>query len=52
VLVVEQNFGGQFHKYLRAEYDIDAEIRSFRHPGPLPVRPDEVYRELTEWSRA
>jgi 2-oxoglutarate/2-oxoacid ferredoxin oxidoreductase subunit alpha len=52
VLVVEQNFGGQFHKYLRAEYDIEAEIRSFRHPGPLPVRPDEVFRELTEWSRA
>jgi 2-oxoglutarate/2-oxoacid ferredoxin oxidoreductase subunit alpha len=52
VLVVEQNFGGQFHKYLRAEYDIDAELRSFRHPGPLPIRPDEVYRELTQWSRA
>ena len=52
VLVVEQNFGGQFLRYLRAEYDIDAEIRSFRHPGPLPIRPEEVYRELTEWSRA
>jgi 2-oxoglutarate ferredoxin oxidoreductase subunit alpha len=52
VLVVEQNFNGQFHKYLRAEYDIDAEVRSFRHPGPLPIRPDEVYRELTQWSRA
>jgi 2-oxoglutarate/2-oxoacid ferredoxin oxidoreductase subunit alpha len=52
VLVVEQNFGGQFHKYLRAEYDMDAEVRSFRRPGPLPIRPDEVYRELTTWSRA
>ncbi len=52
VLVVEQNFGGQFHKYLRAEYDIDAEVRSFRRPGPLPIRPDEVHRELTTWSRA
>jgi 2-oxoglutarate ferredoxin oxidoreductase subunit alpha len=52
VLVVEQNFGGQFHKYLRAEYDMDAEVRSFRRPGPLPIRPDEVYRELTSWSRA
>jgi 2-oxoglutarate ferredoxin oxidoreductase subunit alpha len=51
VLVVEQNFGGQFHKYLRAEYDIGAEVRSFRRPGPLPIRPHEVYRELTEWSR-
>jgi 2-oxoglutarate ferredoxin oxidoreductase subunit alpha len=52
ILVVEQNFGGQFHKYLRAEYDMDAEVRSFRRPGPLPIRPDEVYRELTAWSRA
>jgi 2-oxoglutarate ferredoxin oxidoreductase subunit alpha len=52
VLVVEQNFGGQFHKYLRAEYDIDADVRSFRRPGPLPIRPDEVHRELTQWSRA
>jgi 2-oxoglutarate ferredoxin oxidoreductase subunit alpha len=52
ILVVEQNFGGQFHKYLRAEYDMDAEVRSFRRPGPLPIRPDEVYRELTSWSRA
>lgn len=52
VLVVEQNFSGQFHKYLRAEYDIDADVRSFRRPGPLPIRPDEVYRELTAWSRA
>lgn len=52
VLIVEQNFGGQFHKYLRAEYDMDAEVRSFRRPGPLPIRPDEVYRELTTWSRA
>jgi len=52
VLVVEQNFGGQFHKYLRAEYDIGAEVRSFRHPGPLPIRPDEVYREIIQWSRA
>jgi len=52
VLVVEQNFGGQFHKYLRAEYDIEADVRSFKRPGPLPIRPDEVHRELTQWSRA
>jgi 2-oxoglutarate ferredoxin oxidoreductase subunit alpha len=52
VLVVEQNHSGQFHRYLRADFDLPGEVRSFRHPGPLPIRPDEVYRKLTEWSRA
>jgi len=52
VLVVEQNHSGQFHRYLRADFDLPGEVRSFRHPGPLPIRPDEVYRQLTEWSRA
>jgi 2-oxoglutarate/2-oxoacid ferredoxin oxidoreductase subunit alpha len=49
--VVEQNHGGQFYKYLRAEFDLPREIRSYRHPGPLPIRPDEVYTQVLEWSR-
>ncbi len=52
VLVVEQNHSGQFHRYLRADFDLPGEVRSFRRPGPLPIRPDEVYRQLTEWSHA
>jgi 2-oxoglutarate ferredoxin oxidoreductase subunit alpha len=52
VLVVEQNHGGQFFRYLRAMFDLPREVRSYRHPGPLPVRPDEVYQQLAEWSRA
>jgi 2-oxoglutarate ferredoxin oxidoreductase subunit alpha len=52
VLVVEQNHGGQFLRYLRAEFDLPRAVRSFRHPGPLPVRPEEVHREIMEWSRA
>ena len=52
VLVVEQNYSGQFHRYLRADFDLPGEVRSFRRPGPLPIRPEEVYRQLTEWSRA
>ena len=51
VLVVEQNHGGQFLRYLRAEFDLPRAVRSFRHPGPLPVRPDEVHRAIIEWSR-
>jgi len=51
VLVVEQNHGGQFFRYLRAEFDLPRATGSYRHPGPLPIRPDEVCRQLVEWSR-
>jgi 2-oxoglutarate ferredoxin oxidoreductase subunit alpha len=50
VLVVEQNHGGQFLRYLRAEFDLPRAVRSFRHPGPLPMRPEEVHRQIIEWS--
>ncbi len=52
VLVVEQNHGGQLLKHLRAEFNLPGEVRSFRRPGPLPIRAAEVHRQLIEWSRA
>jgi len=52
VLVVEQNHTGQLYRYLRAEYDLPGEVRSFRHPGPLPMRPAEIHQQITEWSRS
>jgi 2-oxoglutarate ferredoxin oxidoreductase subunit alpha len=52
VLVVEQNHTGQLYRYLRAEYDLPGEVKSFRHPGPLPMRPDEIRQQITEWSRS
>ena len=52
VLVVEQNHTGQLYRYLRAEYDLPGEVKSFRHPGPLPMRPDEIHQQITEWSRS
>ncbi len=52
ILVVEQNHSRQFYRYLRSEYDFPAPLSSFAHPGPLAIRPDEVYRQLIEWSRA
>lgn len=51
VLVVEQSHSGQFHRYLRAEHALGAEIHSLRHPGPLPLRPGEIHQELMRWSR-
>ena len=52
VLVVEQNHSAQFHRYLRADFDLPGEVQSFHRPGPLPIHPDEIYRQITEWSRA
>ncbi len=46
VLVVEQNHGGQFLRYLKSEYELPAQVKSLRRPGPLPFRPEEIAREL------
>ena len=46
VVVVEQNHGGQFLRYLRSEYELPREVKSLRRPGPLPFRPEEITREI------
>lgn len=50
VLVVEQSHGGQFYRYLRAYYDLPAEVKVINRPGPLPVRPRPVYEQLAKWN--
>ena len=47
-LVLEQNHSGQFLRHLKAHYDLPSEVKSLRRPGPLPFRPDEIYRELVK----
>ena len=49
VLVVEQSHGAQFHRYLRAHYDLPAAVRVLNRPGPLPIRPGEIHRAIVEW---
>ena len=49
VLVVEQSHGRQFLRYLRAWYDLSAEVRSLARPGPLPITPGEIVAQLEEW---
>jgi 2-oxoglutarate ferredoxin oxidoreductase subunit alpha len=49
VLVVEQSHGRQFAKYLRAHYDIDAEVRVLARPGPLPIAPGEIVEAIRSW---
>jgi 2-oxoglutarate/2-oxoacid ferredoxin oxidoreductase subunit alpha len=49
VLVVEQSHSGQFHRYLRAHYDLAKEVRVLNRPGPLPIRPSEIQRAIMQW---
>lgn len=46
VLVVEQTHGAQFHKFLRAHYDLPGAVSVFSRPGPLPIRAREVHETL------
>jgi 2-oxoglutarate ferredoxin oxidoreductase subunit alpha len=49
LLVVEQSHGAQFHKFLRAHYDLPDEIRLLNRPGPLPIRPAQIQSILAQW---
>ena len=50
VLVVEQSHGRQFHRYLRAYYEIGPETRVLARPGPLPITPGEIVAAIEHWS--
>jgi 2-oxoglutarate/2-oxoacid ferredoxin oxidoreductase subunit alpha len=50
VIIVEQTHGGQFYRYLRAHYDVTAEVRLLNRPGPLPIRPSDIVRTAMQWS--
>lgn len=49
ILVVEQTHSAQFHRYLRAHYDLPAPVRVFHRPGPLPITAGEIHRAITDW---
>jgi 2-oxoglutarate ferredoxin oxidoreductase subunit alpha len=49
ILVVEQTHGAQFHKYLRAHYDLPAPVKVFNRPGPLPITAGEIHSAIAEW---
>ncbi len=49
VLVIEQSHGRQFHKFLRANYDLPAEVAVISRPGPLPIRPADILARLATW---
>jgi 2-oxoglutarate ferredoxin oxidoreductase subunit alpha len=50
VLIVEQTHGGQFYRYLRAHYDLPAQVRLLHRPGPLPIRASQIVHSAMQWS--
>ncbi|MFO1282643.1 MAG: 2-oxoacid:acceptor oxidoreductase subunit alpha [Burkholderiales bacterium] len=51
VLVVEQNHGAQFFRYLRAWFDLPGRPESFHRPGPLPLKPAELAQAIVDAGR-
>jgi 2-oxoglutarate ferredoxin oxidoreductase subunit alpha len=49
IVVIEQTHSGQFLRYLRAHYDLPAQVRSFHRPGPLPITAGEIHRAIMDW---
>jgi 2-oxoglutarate ferredoxin oxidoreductase subunit alpha len=52
LLVIEQSHSAQFHRYLKAHYELPADVRVMHWPGPLPMRPGEIHSELMTWRSA
>lgn len=50
VLVIEQNHSGQFYRFLRAWYDLPADVQPMYRPGPSVFRPGEIAQVIREWS--
>jgi 2-oxoglutarate ferredoxin oxidoreductase subunit alpha len=49
ILVIEQTHGAQFHRYLRAHYDLAAPAQVLHRPGPLPITADEIHQAIANW---
>jgi 2-oxoglutarate ferredoxin oxidoreductase subunit alpha len=49
ILVVEQTHGAQFHRYLRAHYDLPAPVQVLHRPGPLPITAGEIHQAIANW---
>jgi len=49
ILVIEQTHGAQFHRYLRAHYDLAAPAQVLHRPGPLAITADEIHQAIANW---
>jgi 2-oxoglutarate ferredoxin oxidoreductase subunit alpha len=52
VLVIEQNYSGQFWRYLLAHYKLPVDVVSVPLPGPLLIRPAQALSIILEGAQA
>jgi 2-oxoglutarate ferredoxin oxidoreductase subunit alpha len=50
LMVIEQNHSGQLYRFLRAWYELPADVESLHRPGPSVFRPGEIAAALRDWS--
>lgn len=46
LLVIEQNHGAQLFRYLRGQMDFEQQLHSYAVPGPVPLDPQEIARQV------
>jgi len=49
VMVIEQNHTGQLYRFLRAWYDLPADVDTLHRPGPSVFRPGEIATKIEAW---
>ena len=49
LMVIEQNHTGQLHRFLRAWYELPADVDAVHRPGPGLFRPGELADKISEW---
>ncbi|MFQ6003941.1 MAG: 2-oxoacid:acceptor oxidoreductase subunit alpha [Woeseia sp.] len=49
LIVIEQNHTGQLYRFLRAWYELPADVATMHRPGPSVFRPGEIAARLREW---
>ena len=49
VMVIEQNHSGQLYRFLRAWYDLPADVQTMFRPGPSVFRPAQISDALRNW---
>jgi len=51
IMVIEQNHTGQFYRFLRAWYDLPADVDTVHRAGPSIFRPGEIAAKIIEWCK-
>jgi 2-oxoglutarate ferredoxin oxidoreductase subunit alpha len=49
VMVIEQNHTGQLYRFLRAWYELPADVDTMHRPGPSVFRPGEIAARIEKW---